>query len=213
MNRTEYGEARGGGEASWVVFDLGGVLVNYVGVARLRQWMGADLTDHDMHRRWLYSPAVRAFESGQSSAEDFAHAVIREFALDTHAEEFLGEFPDFVEGLYPGAEDLLTAVGERFPLALLSNTNRPQWEKLIRTTNLRPHFRRVFLSFEMGLMKPERAVFEHVAKELATAPGGIIFFDDNPANIEAARKFGIDGRLVEDFADLRRQVNVMLGRP
>lgn len=193
----------------WVVFDLGGVLVEYVGVSRLRQWMGGELTDGDMHRQWLFSPAVRAFESGRIQAEDFAHAIIDEFALDTHAEEFLSEFPDFVRGMYDGAEELLDDLGRRWPLALLSNTNRPQWEKLLRTTNLRPHFQQVFLSFELGLMKPDRAVFEHLVRELAAPAGSIVFFDDNPANVEAARACGIDARQVADFADLNRQARAL----
>ncbi len=193
----------------WVVFDLGGVLVEYVGVAKLRQWMGSELTDQDMHRRWLYSPAVRAFESGQITAEDFAHAIIEEFALDTHAEEFLSEFPDFVRGMYDGAEELLTELGRRYPLALLSNTNRPQWEKLIRTTNLRPHFQRVFLSFELGLLKPDHTVFERLVAELGAPAGSIVFFDDNPANVEAARACGIDARQVADYADVARQVRLL----
>ena len=190
----------------WIVFDLGGVLVEYIGVMKLREWMGSDITDSDMHRRWLYSPAVRAFESGRMDAEDFAATIVRDFQLTTDAEEFLSWFPDFVKGMYPGAEELLADLAGRHSLAVLSNTNRPQWEKLVRETGVRSYFRHVFLSFETGLMKPDREVFEHLAATLGCEPGEILFFDDNPANIAGAKELGIRAVQVADFEDLRRKV-------
>ena len=73
-----------------LLFDLGGVLVRATGNP-----VAADGTlpaDDDFWRRWLLSPAVRDFESGRTSPEEFARAVAAEFELEVGPDEFLRRF-------------------------------------------------------------------------------------------------------------------------
>ena len=60
-----------------IVFDIGGVLVELSGVAQMLEWCGGTLGEEELWRRWLSSPGVRRFESGQSNAAEFARAVSR----------------------------------------------------------------------------------------------------------------------------------------
>ncbi len=41
-----------------------------------------------------------------------------------------------------------------------------------------------FLSFELGLVKPDRAIFESVAAGMPVHPGRVLFLDDNAGNVE-----------------------------
>ena len=43
----------------------------------------------------------------------------------------------------------------------------------------------------LGVRIPDRAVFEHVAEALGSAPGRILFLDDNRLNVEQAASVGI----------------------
>jgi len=47
----------------------------------------------------------------------------------------------------------------------------------------------------MGKLKPDREVFEHVADSLRCDPSEILFLDDQPLNVEAARQVGLEAVL------------------
>lgn len=193
----------------WLMFDLGGVLVEYTGAARIKTWLPRPVDDWELSRHWLYSPAVRAFESGKISPVVFAYDIIAEMGLSVHPDDFLQVFPDFVTGYYPGAEELLAMLSSRYPLALLSNTNSPQWEKLSKSTYTDRLFRKVFLSFRTGLLKPDRDAYLHVIEKLGCEPEQILFFDDNPDNVRGALDAGIEAVHVLGYEDMRAKVREM----
>lgn len=190
----------------WLLFDLGGVLAQYEGNLWLQLWMRRTVAEWEMKRLWLFSPAVRAFESGRMSPVIFACEIIEELGLDVHPDVFLEHFPNFVTGWYPGAEELLAELSARRPLALLSNTNSPQWEKLCRESRADRLFRRTFLSFKTGFLKPDAEAYLNVIETLRCAPEEILFFDDNPDNVRGALDTGMRAELAEGFEGLREAV-------
>ena len=84
--------------------------------------------------------------------------------------------------------------------AILSNTNGLHWETQRDHERIRSLFDRTYLSYQMGLAKPDRAIFEHVIGDLGVDPGQIVFCDDNAVNVEAARQLGIDAVLTVGVA-------------
>jgi putative hydrolase of the HAD superfamily len=48
-----------------------------------------------------------------------------------------------------------------------------------------------FLSHELGLIKPDREVFDHVLAALGLAAERIVFLDDNEANVQQAHAVGM----------------------
>jgi putative hydrolase of the HAD superfamily len=196
-------------EPKWLMFDLGGVLADYVGGSRMRQWMRNPVEQEEFNRRWLFSPSVRALESGQIEFPVFAEKIISELDLAVDHNTFIREFPRFVTGYFPGAESLLRSLSVRFKLAMLSNTNAPQWAELCRISSADKLLDRVFLSFRMGLLKPDPEVFRHVVKELGCAPQQIIFFDDNAYNVQGAAEGGIRAVQVKSFENMREIIAQM----
>ena len=87
-------------------------------------------------------------------------------------------------------------------LALLSNAPHVQadaFEQVAWTVG----FERIFVSARLGLVKPDRAIFEHVLQELGAAAHEVTFVDDRPANVEAAASLGIRALLFTGVEDLR----------
>lgn len=193
----------------WLLFDLGGVLVEYVGAAKLKTWMLRPVNDWEFSRLWLFSPAVRDFESGRISPIIFAYNIIEELDLNVHPDAFLAEFPDFVSGYYAGADELLSHLSAKHPLAMLSNTNSPQWSKLCRASRVDHLFRKIFLSFKTGFLKPDSEAYINVIQTLGCAPEDIAFFDDNPDNVRGALDTGIHAIQVKGFEDMRETVKNM----
>lgn len=173
------------------MFDLGGVLAEFGGVARMRVLAGLD-DDEELWRRWLTCEWVRRFERGGCTPEDFAAGVVEDWALPVTGEVFLAEFGTWLVGPLPGAEDLVRATRRAgVPVAVLSNTNTVHWQAGAGRWPLLGMFDRAFLSFEIGMVKPDREIFEHVVADLEVAPERVLFLDDNRLNVAEARSAGL----------------------
>jgi glucose-1-phosphatase len=172
-----------------VLFDLGGVLVDFGGVDSMRALAAID-SDDELWERWLSCRWVRAFERGTCSAGDFAAGVVADWGLRITSSAFLEAFATWPGGPFPGAVELVDAAGAGVDVGCLSNTNRLQWDRHASHWELVDRFTYRFLSFEMGMVKPDLELFDHVAGCLGTEPARVLFVDDNGRNVEAARSAG-----------------------
>ena len=186
------------------MFDLGGVLVVNDMFEELRKLLEHSLDENELKSKWLKSPAVREFELGLCSPEVFAHAMIEEFGLLTRPVEFIAAFSGWPKGFYPGAEDLLMRLRQRYLTGCLSNSNELHW-----TTPVTSHFDHAYSSHLLTRIKPDVEVFEFVTADVGCRPGEVVFFDDSPLNIEAAQAFGWDAHLTVGYAELVRLLNKM----
>lgn len=171
-----------------VLFDLGGVLVDFGGVDAMQQLAGI-VDEAELWDRWLTCRWVRAFERGSCSAEAFAAGVVADWALPVSPEEFLSSFRAWVGAPLDGADDLVADVAGVVPVGCLSNTNPEHWA-VAGTWPLCGAFAHRFLSFEVGLVKPDAELFDHVRAALGVEAGSIVFLDDNQMNIDAANAAG-----------------------
>lgn len=93
------------------------------------------------------------------------------------------------------------------PRCLLSNTNEPHvtWlrERYASVLDLFDHR---FLSCEVGLRKPDPALFRHVETVTQQPPGGHVLVDDIPQNVAAARAAGWLAVHFQGAADCRRRL-------
>ncbi len=173
-----------------VLFDLGGVLADFGGVSSMRRLSGLR-DDEEVWRRWLSCRWVRLFERGGCSPEDFAAGVVDDWALPVSPELFLREFAGWLVGALPGADELVAEVRRSVPVGILSNTNAVHFDAGLGSWPLLGRVDHRFLSFELGLVKPDAELFEHVCGRLATAPARVLFLDDNVVNVDAARRVGL----------------------
>lgn|SRR5215469_4368411 len=190
-----------------VLFDLGGVLIDVPGVQAMLNLTGIASED-DLWRRWLMSQWVRRFESGRCTEAEFAHGVVTEWQLDLSPAAFLDAFRNWPNGPLRGAEQLVTETNARVRTGCFSNTNALHWDDHISTWPLMDLFDHLFLSFEMGVLKPDVAAFTQVAASLPVPAERVLFLDDNALNVAGAaaagfataRAVGVDAareRLVE----------------
>ncbi len=174
-----------------VLFDVGGVLVKLSGVPTMVEWLGGTLSAQELLRRWLTSPAVRAFESGRTTPEVFADQLIAEMGLPVDRETFLATFQGWAVELFPDALDLVHRVPRRYTRATLCNSNVVHWARLMQDARMAGAFDHHFASHLIGKIKPDAEAFLHVTRALHCAPGEVLFLDDNRLNIEAAQKIGM----------------------
>ena len=182
-----------------ILLDLGGVLLE------LRdpfETFGLKGDRAQFLKQWLLSPSVRELECGRMSPEKFSEAAVSEFELDYDAEEFMIRFRDWPKELFAGVPALLQTLRERYPVALLSNTNAVHWNRQDIAGVLTPLLDHIFLSYETGLLKPDAHAFDAVADQLRVEPSQIVFLDDNPLNVEAAQNGGMRALLTHGLDSL-----------
>jgi HAD superfamily hydrolase (TIGR01509 family) len=194
-----------------LLFDLGGVLVDYVGPQRLWVLLGTSLPLSDVQKRWPHSKSLRRFETGSTSAETFAAEFVAEWGLRLTPEDFLHEFSTWSRAPYPGALELLANLREKATLACLTNMNAAYWEKNRDTMGFGKALDRCYASHEIGLLKPDREIYAHVIADLKCDPSQIAFFDDSERNVEGARAIGMLGYQVEGIAALRAAIRHVYG--
>lgn len=185
-----------------VLFDLGGVLIGFGGVQPMADLAGIDEVDV-LWERWLSSPWVRAYESGQCSSVDFAVGMVDEWQLAVTPEAFLDEFRCWPGDLLPGAQVLVASVRDDLVVGCLSNTNTTHWNDRLCRLGVEEMFDHIFLSHRTGLIKPDPDVFEHVCSSLALAPNQVLFLDDNVLNVDAARTVGLHAERVQGVDQAR----------
>ena len=123
-----------------ILFDLGGVLVELTGVPVMLKWTNHRYDEETLWEAWLNSPAVRSFEKGYSSAEQFADELIKEMDLPVGRAEFIDKFLAWPKCLFPGVTRLMERLKDTYTLACLSNSNVMHWPILMKEMGLEKMF-------------------------------------------------------------------------
>lgn len=195
-------ETTGSGDYRAVIFDMGGVLVE---LGPLTEILGDDPLPPDVFwERWLTSPVVRDFERGRCSPEEFGDRLVVELGLSFDGAELVRRFAQWPKGLYDGAKQLVDDLPDHLDIGVLSNTNALHWNGQRQHQEVRSLFSRHYLSYELGIVKPDAEIFEHIVADLGCSPAQIIYFDDNQLNVDAALASGLDASLAKGPADCRR---------
>lgn len=186
-----------------IMFDFGGVVVDWVGPAALNQLTRGKLDPEQARLFWLQSPSLKLLETGRCDAQAFARGVLAELNLPLAPDEFLEAFISWDRGVLPGAVEILEALKPRYTLACLSNNNLLHWSRP-HLQNLLQHFQHRFVSFEIGLAKPDPAIFRHAIDALGLPPGQILFLDDNIECVHGAQAAGLQAAHAIGPAGIKR---------
>ncbi|SKB49451.1 HAD family hydrolase [Dyadobacter psychrophilus] len=184
-----------------IIFDLGDVILNIdVPVASKSFAELSGREQAEILELFSKNALFRQFETGELDEAGFRNYVrkildfsdLSDEAIDTAWNSLLLDLP-------PERVELLQNLAKNYRLFLLSNTSSihiTQVNKILEASTgiekLEDLFETVFLSYEMGLMKPDPRIYQKVLEQAGLKAEETLFLDDNLANIEAASKLGID---------------------
>lgn len=190
-----------------LLFDFGGVLVEFAGPKELGQHLRWPSTPEVILKRWTECRHTDAFERGKLSPAEWAERFIRDWDVNLSPEEFLTKFTTWSRRVLPGAKELLEQLRQRYRLAALSNSNELHWERNTNELRLLELFEFAISSHEVGLCKPDPQIYT-IALERAnvSSPDAIVFFDDLAANVEAAKSVGLRAYQVRGVEGLRARI-------
>lgn len=166
------------------------------------------LKQHGYVREGAYLEASEKHDRGEYSDKQFFQAIAD--ASGETAEQVEKELEADNELNEPLVGYLGTLHG-RYKLALLSNSASEYLRDELARYDLEKYFDEIVISSEVGLIKPEPEVFEHIMQKLGVRPEECIFTDDNPKNTDAAQKLGIHGIVYTSVPELKRQIEAIVG--
>ena len=176
-----------------IVFDIGGVLFELDLKNSIPKLLNSTEENGELlFQQWLFSKSVREFESGKISYEDFFKNMVKEFNLKVDFETFTNEFKKVILGAFDETEWLINTLKDDYNLYLLSNITKIHWDMVNSYDYIKKNIKKPFISYLLGMAKPEIEIFELMIKEIGVKPENILYFDDNLSNVESALKSGLD---------------------
>lgn len=193
----------------FIYFDLGNVLLTFdheIAIAKF-----AKLTGHDtaaIRAAIFESGLQQRYESGQIDDDAFAAAIGHACPHSLATHELLTLCSDIFAlnvSIVPVVAHL-HAAGHR--LGILSNTCRAHWEFVARGrfAVLQHFFPIQILSYEVGSMKPDPAIYAAAVDAAGVEPDEVFFTDDRPENVAGALAAGLDAEPFETVPGLIRQL-------
>jgi putative hydrolase of the HAD superfamily len=176
-----------------VVFDYGEVISRSPSAASEEQMAGLLGVDVDLYRA-AWGRHRQELDHGTLSIVDYWRTMASDLGVPldlTRIQQLWArDFTSWFD-VEPAVFDLLVELhdgGTR--MALLSNAGFDFGDPF-RFSPLGTLMERVFVSAEMGLVKPDPVIYERIMSDLGTDPTGTAFVDNKLPNVEAAAALGI----------------------
>jgi 2-haloacid dehalogenase len=197
---------------SIVVFDLGGVLIDWDPRHLYRKLFAGDEAAME---DFLATVCTREWHRHHDSGRSFAEGarILKDQHPDKAAliDAFGARQDEMMAGpIAPTVEILQELRDNGTPLYALSNWPTEGFGLARERFDFLGWFRGILVSGEVGVIKPQPRIYEILLERFAIDPLSAIFIDDVEANIAAARAFGIHAIHFTTAAGLRAEL-VALG--
>jgi HAD superfamily hydrolase (TIGR01509 family) len=194
-----------------VFWDLGGVILRTEDHGPRRAWEARlGLAPGDLARLVFNGSASQETMLGRATSDSVWESVGASLGLTVSdrdqlradffsADRIDDELVAFIRGLRP-----------RVRVGLISNA-WPEVRRLLESTwRIADAFDPLVLSPEVGLVKPDPAIFREALVRAAVLPAQAAFVDDLPENVDAASALGMRGVLFRTSSQAREDVAQLL---
>ena len=193
----------GGIEA--VLWDLGGVLLDWDPRHLYRKLFGADVVAMDDFLAHVCSPAWHAHQDlGKATAQACAELVAEHPGYADMINAWAERNEEMVSGPIPGSVEVLAELrAAGVACYALSNMEKESWQRRLGLYDFLNWFDGCFISAFEGVMKPDPRYFERALARFGLEAEKCLFIDDRAQNIEVARSMGIPAILFRSPGPLR----------
>jgi 2-haloacid dehalogenase len=190
-----------------VVFDLGGVLVDWDPRHLYRKL----IEDEAEMERFLAEVCTGEWNRRQDAGRPFAEAVAELAARRPEAsrliEAYWERWPEMLGGAIAGTVALVQELKvRRVPLYALSNWSAETWPHALTRFEFLGDFDGLVISGLEGVAKPDPAIFRLLRTRHGLDLAETLYFDDVEDNVRAARGLGLQAHRFLDAAGARREL-------
>ena len=188
-----------------ILCDLGNVLVDFnhqAAAKRISKFCAK--SPQEIFELFFDSPATNYFERGKVSPGEFYLQVKEMLDLKLSYDSFVPIWNDifFLSAKNRSVYRLVNILRASYKTAMLSNINLLHYEYLKKSFPVFGVFDKLFLSFEMGLNKPDKETYKKVIAAMQVSPQEIFYIDDRAELMQSANSLGIKGCVFSDFPQL-----------
>ncbi|HYZ25717.1 MAG TPA: HAD family phosphatase [Geminicoccaceae bacterium] len=197
----------GGGRGPVIVFDLGGVLIDWNPRHLYRK-----LFDDEARMEWFLAEVCHsAWNEEQDRGRTFAAAI--EEAAARHPDHgpliaaYFERWPEMLAGPIEGTVAVLEELNEAgYELHALTNWSAETFPFARDRFAFLDRFRTILVSADVGLIKPDPAIFELLLARIGRTAAECLYIDDNAKNVLAAARVGFDAIAFENPEQLRHDL-------
>ncbi len=176
-----------------IIFDLGGVLLDwnphrlYAPFFKTNAEIDQFLREINFHEWNLQQDAGRPFAEGVAVlSAQFPH-------YERLIRAYHERWEDSVPGAIDGTLDILYRLKrDSHPLYALTNFSAETFPLMRRRFDFLELFEYILVSGEVGLVKPDPAIYRLMLEKVGRPAGECLFIDDSLKNVEAARQLGFN---------------------
>ncbi len=157
----------------------------------------------------FFAKNARSLE-GKADIKDILPPFLEEWGITQSVDEFLSEA--FFSGSEIDSEVAAIVAdlqGRGITCCLATNQDKHRMAHLDERLRIREYFDHVFVSCELGVKKPEHGFYHAIGARFPDAK--LIFWDDQPSNVEAAMECGWTAFVFTEAAQMRREVDQISG--
>jgi len=181
-----------------IVFDLGGVIINLNQELTFQHFKA--IFNEDFPKIWeeiQEKNILERFETGELSNEDFI-SFFQQQKPELTTVKLMEAWNSMLLDIPAERISLIEELRKEYNIYLLSNTNEIHYSFIenyyqteFKAESFMSLFKKVYLSHEMGLRKPDVAIFEKVLSDSNLIASETLFIDDSLEHIKSAKKVGI----------------------
>ena len=176
------------------------IVFDFFGVIRSDEYLGW-LERHGLSREGIYAEASHQADMNKITMAGFFGFLEKQTGIPK--DDIASDFASHAQ-MHPDLIELISTLKQHYKIGLLSNSNSDQLRRILREHHLEDLFDVIVISGEVGLVKPEPAIFRYLLKELDMQSNEVIFIDDSPYNMAAAQALGITSILYRNIEQLRK---------
>lgn len=203
-----------------IVFDLGGVLIDLSHDQAVRRFEEIGVVDAaQLLDPYEQKGIFLEVENGTITADGYCQKLREHTGKDLSYEEIKHAWLGFIVDVPQYKLDHLLKLREHYNVYLLSNTNPIIQEGWARTGQFsaagRPigdYFDKMYTSYEVGVTKPDRKIFDYMIADSGLIPSETLFVDDAKSNVEVGRNLGFQTYQPANGEDWRGAVDKILNQ-
>lgn len=194
-----------------MIFDYGCVLLDWNPHYLFRHFLGEDpQATLDFIRETDFFAWNVENDRGMPFAENAARLIARFPQYEALIWAYHERFSETVGGaIQPTVDILYELKAAGHPIWGLSNWPADKFAEIRPRFPFFSDFDGMVISGEVGLVKPEKPIFDYLLAQVGRPAADCLFIDDNPPNITAARGFGFQTIRFTSADDLREELNAL----
>ncbi|MBU1125065.1 MAG: HAD family phosphatase [Candidatus Omnitrophica bacterium] len=188
------------------IFDLGRVLIDFDHLRAAERIARYTVkTPEQIYRLFFDSALTQAFEEGRLSPEEFYGEVKKALAIDIDYQSFVSLWNEifFLSEKNLQVYQIATSLMSRYQVLILSNINILHLEYIKKIFPVFSAFSHFLASCELGIIKPNPAIYRKALRILQTSPAETFYTDDRIELVASARELGMHGFLFESVETLK----------